>query len=118
MTPPPGLPTVIPRMIVEDPAAAVEFLVTVFAATTTPTPGPAEVRLGDALVLVSGVSAEREAFPAFLYVYVADVAGTYARALAAAATSVEEPRETPYGDFRAMVRDPSGNVCRLASRKA
>ncbi|MEV8611409.1 hypothetical protein AB0383_26380, partial [Amycolatopsis sp. NPDC051373] len=27
-------------------------------------------------------------------------------------------RETPYGDFRAMVRDPSGNVFQLAARKA
>ncbi|MFI5610997.1 VOC family protein [Amycolatopsis sp. NPDC051903] len=111
--------SVTPRMVVADPAAAVAFLVAVFAATaTTPEHGPAEVRVGDSLVLVSGVSAERDEFPAFLYVYVADVAGTYARALAQGGTSVEAPRETPYGDFRAMVRDPSGNVFQLAARKA
>ncbi|QRP47595.1 VOC family protein [Amycolatopsis sp. FDAARGOS 1241] len=111
--------SVTPRVVVADPAAAVAFLVAVFAATaTTPEHGPAEIRLGDSLVLVSGVSAELDEFPAFLYVYIADVAGTYARALAHCATSVEALRETSYGDFGAMGQDPSGNVFQLSARKA
>ncbi|TMK82205.1 MAG: bleomycin resistance protein [Actinobacteria bacterium] len=61
-----------------------------------------------------GSSAERELFPAFLYVYVDDADQTYRRALEAGAVSLEEPFDTPYGDRRAMVRDPFGNVFQIA----
>jgi PhnB protein len=57
---------------------------------------------------------ERELFPAFLYVYVDDADITYQRALAAGATTLEAPLDTPYGDRRAMVRDPFGNVFQIA----
>ena len=35
-------------------------------------------------------------------------------AIDAGATVIEEPRDTPYGDRRAMVRDPFGNVFQIA----
>jgi len=38
----------------------------------------------------------------------------YERALSAGAGSLEEPLDTPYGDRRAMVRDPFGNVWQIA----
>jgi PhnB protein len=60
--------------------------------------------------------ASREIFPAFLYIYVDDTDGTYRRALAAGAVSVEEPWDTPYGDRRAMVRDVFGNLYQIATR--
>jgi uncharacterized glyoxalase superfamily protein PhnB len=47
-----------------------------------------------------------------------DADSAYQRALAAGATSLEEPRDTPYGDRRAIVRDPSGNVFQIAQRRA
>jgi uncharacterized glyoxalase superfamily protein PhnB len=56
----------------------------------------------------------RELFPAFLYVYVEDADATYRRALSVGAVSLEEPLDTPYGDRRAMVRDPFGNVWQIA----
>jgi hypothetical protein len=59
---------------------------------------------------------EREPFPAFLYVYVDDADLVYDRALSAGATSLEAPLNTPYGDRRAMVRDPFGNVFQIAHR--
>lgn len=34
--------------------------------------------------------------------------------LATGAMSLEEPLDTPYGDRRAMVRDPFGNVFQIA----
>jgi PhnB protein len=109
-----GYRTVTPRMVVRDPAATVEFLRTVFGATGPHAErGPAEVRIGDSLVLISATG-ERAAFPAFLYVYVTDADATYHQALAAGATTVEEPRDTPYGDRRAMVQDPAGNIYQLA----
>ncbi|MFE3255248.1 VOC family protein [Nocardia sp. NPDC059091] len=114
---PPGFHSVTPRMVVDDQLAAVEFLRTVFEAVgDVESNRPTEVRIGDSLVMVSA-SGEREAFPAFLYVYVDDVAATYQRALTAGAVSVEAPLDTPYGDRRAMVRDPFGNVYQIASRR-
>ena len=59
---------------------------------------------------------ERDLFPAFLYVYVDDADATYERAVAAGASTIEAPLDTPYGDRRAMVRDPFGNVYQIAHR--
>ena len=74
---------------------------------------PAEIHLRDSLILVSS-SSEREVFPAFLYVYVESADEVYQRALSAGAVSIEAPLDTPYGDRRAMVRDPFGNVFQIA----
>ena len=101
-------------MVVSDVAAAAGFLRAVFGATGEVREGrPAEIRIGDSVVMVSAAG-ERESFPAFLYVYVDDVDVAYRRALAAGAVAVEEPLDTPYGDRRAMVRDPSGNLFQIA----
>jgi uncharacterized glyoxalase superfamily protein PhnB len=104
-------------MVVSDVATAAGFLRAVFDATGEVRDGrPAELRIGDSVVMVSAAG-QRELFPAFLYVYVDDADGTYRRALTAGAVAMEEPFDTPYGDRRAMVRDPSGNVFQIASRK-
>jgi PhnB protein len=117
-SPPAGFHAVTPRMVVADAEAAVEFLRAVFDASGDVHPDrPAEIRIGDSLVMVTSTG-EREAFPAFLYVYVDDADGAYRRALDAGALSVEEPLDTPYGDRRAMVRDRFGNVFQIAHRSA
>jgi uncharacterized glyoxalase superfamily protein PhnB len=104
-------------MVVSDVAAEVEFLRAVFDATgEVNADRPAEIRIGDSLVMVSS-TAGRELFPAFLYVYVDDADRAYLRAVAAGAVSLEEPLNAPYGDRRAMVRDPLGNVFQIAHRK-
>lgn len=109
-----GFRTVTPRIVVADATALVAFLRTVFGATGDYVAGrPAEIRLGDSVVMVSSAG-ERERFPAFLYVYVDDADAAYQRSLAAGAASLEEPLDTPYGDRRAMVRDPFGNVWQIA----
>ena len=82
-----------------------------------PSDRPAEVRIGDSLIMVSAAT-ERDLFPAFLYVYVDDADAVYRRALAAGAASLELPRDTPYGDRRAMVRDPFGNIFQIAHQLA
>ena len=104
-------------MVVSDAVAAVEFLRIAFGAVgEVHSNRPAEIRVGDSLVMVTAAG-ERELFPAFLYIYVDDADMTYRRALAAGAVSVEEPLDTPYGDRRAMVRDPFDNVFQIAHRK-
>jgi PhnB protein len=47
---------------------------------------------------------------------VANADASYARGVAAGAVSLEAPLDTPYGDRRAMVRDPYGNVFQIAHR--
>jgi len=114
---PPGYRSVTPRIVVADVAAQVAFLRTVFGAAGDVHPGrPAEVRIGDSLILVSGPDA-RDPFPAFLYVYVDDADETFARAVSAGAVTLEAPLDTPYGDRRAMVRDAWGNVWQIAHRR-
>jgi uncharacterized glyoxalase superfamily protein PhnB len=73
------------------------------------------MRIGDSLVMVTSAR-ERELFPAFLYIYVDDADAAFHRAIAAGATGIESPIDTPYGDRRAMVRDPFGNVFQVAHR--
>jgi PhnB protein len=113
---PPEFHSVTPRMVVSDAAGAVEFLRTVFDAVgQVQAERPTEARIGDSLVMVTSAT-EREPFPAFLYVYVGDADLVYNRALNAGAMSLEAPLNTPYGDRRAMVRDPFGNVFQIAHR--
>jgi uncharacterized glyoxalase superfamily protein PhnB len=102
--------------VVRDVAAQVDFLRAVFDGAGDVHPDrPAEIRIGDSLIMVSPAGA-RELFPGFLYIYVDDADATYQKALAAGAVALEEPLDTPYGDRRAMVRDPFGNVFQIAHR--
>jgi uncharacterized glyoxalase superfamily protein PhnB len=99
---------------VRDVVAQVEFLRAVFDADGVVEPGrPAEINIGDSLIMVSAAGV-RDLFPAFLYVYVDDADVAYRRAVDAGAATVETPLDTPYGDRRAMVRDPFGNVFQIA----
>jgi len=112
---PEGWHSVTPRLVVHDAAKLVEFLKQAFGATGDfRTDIPSVIRIGDSVVMVSGVG-PRDAMPAFLYLYVDDIDATYQRALKAGAVSLEEPQDLPYGDRRGMVQDPVGNVWQIAT---
>ena len=114
---PEGWHSVTPRLVAHDVAGLVEFLKDAFgAAGDVHTDRPCEMRIGDSLVMVSGVG-PRDPMPAFLYLYVDDTDVTYHRALESGAVSLEEPQDMPYGDRRGMVKDPCGNVWQIATRK-
>jgi PhnB protein len=114
---PAGWPTVTPRLLAKDVPKFVQFLKDAFEATGDLEPDrPTEIRIGESLLMVSGTDV-REPMTAFLYVYVNDADKTYSRAVSAGAESIEEPRDTPYGDRRAMVRDPAGNIWQIATHK-
>lgn len=114
---PEGWHSITPRLVVHEPARLVEFLKQAFGAIGDfRTDSPSIIRIGDLIVRVSGVG-PREAMPAFLYFYVADIDATYQRALEAGAVSLEEPLDLPYGDRLAMVKDPCGNVWQIATHK-
>jgi PhnB protein len=114
---PEGWHSVTPRLVVHDPARLVQFLKDAFGASgDLATAAPSQMRIGDSIIMVSGVGA-RDPMPAFLYLYVDDIDATYQRALKAGAVSLEEPRDVPYGDRRAMVKDPCGNDWQIATHK-
>jgi PhnB protein len=114
---PDGWHTVTPRIFVPDPVNLIAFVKHVFRARGDYHPGrPAEIRIGDSLVMISDGRGLREATPAFLYVYVEDADFTYRRAIDANARSIEAPIDTPYGDRRATVMDVWGNTWQIATR--
>jgi PhnB protein len=116
MNSPAGYHTITARTVVEDLDAAVAFLRACFGATGEVVPGrPVELMIGDSKLMVSD-TAEREAFPAMLYIYVGDVDATYQRGLAADGEGVDEPRNMPWGDRRAILQDSQGNVFQIAQR--
>src|SRR5262245_34065388 len=97
---PEGWHSITPRLVVEESATLVAFLKQAFGATgEIHTESPSVMKIGDSMVMVSGVG-PREAMPAFLYLYVEDADATYQRAMNAGAVSIEEPWDTPYGDRR------------------
>ncbi len=107
--------SVIPRIFTADVAGLAGFLRTVFDAVgDVHADRPAEMQIGDSVVMVSG---GRDPMPACLYVYVKDADAVYERAVAAGAESLEAPLDTFYGDRRAMVRDGWGNLWQIATRR-
>jgi uncharacterized glyoxalase superfamily protein PhnB len=115
MSAPEGRHTVTPRIITRDVTGLAGFMREVFGASgEVPAGRPADLRIGDSVVMVSDAP-ERDPMAAFLYVYVDDVDATYRRACEAGVEVIEEPADQPYGDRRAMVRDPWGNVWQMAT---
>lgn len=113
---PDGWHTVTPRIFVRDPERLITFIRHVFHGRGEYRPGrPAEIRIGDSVVMVSDGQGLREPAPAFLYVYVEHADSTYWRAIEANAISIETPTDMPYGDRRAMVKDEWGNIWQIAT---
>jgi PhnB protein len=113
---PNGWPTVVPRMFTPDVAGVVGFLKSVFDAHgDLPAGAPAVVRIGDSVIMVSDGGGAREFQPTFLYVYVDNTDRVCQRAVEAGALIIEHPTDMPYGDRRAMLRDPWGNTWQIAT---
>jgi PhnB protein len=116
---PEGHHTVTPSFAVPSASKVLTFLETAFGGTLVDKyEGPGgtimhcEVRLGDSVVMFGEAGTHTPAMPAMLSYYVDDgaaVDATYARALAAGATSVTEPKNEFYGYRNATVQDPGGN---------
>ena len=75
---PDGWHTVTPRIFTGDVAGLVGFLKVVSNASGEYQAGmPAEIRIGDSIVMISDGGGRRETMPAFLYLYVEDADETY-----------------------------------------
>jgi len=114
---PPGWPSVVPRLSVDEPEQLVTFLKEVFGASGRYNENhPSEVWIGESLVMVGDI-VERMPTESFIYVYVEDADAAYSRALALGARSLEEPSEMEYGDRRAMIQDRWGNRWQIATHR-
>jgi PhnB protein len=68
---PDGWRTVTPRIFTGDVAGVVRFLKSVFDARGEERGGaPANLHIGDSIVMISDGGGQRDAMPVFLYVYV------------------------------------------------
>lgn len=111
---PAGHAAVSPFLLVSDAAAMLDFLQATFEAVelyrASAPDGSirhAEVRIDDSIIMVG----ERAGATACsTHVYVPDVDSTFRRALAAGADGIAGPRNLPYGDRSAGLRDPQGNL--------
>jgi len=113
-----GFTTVTPYVATRD-TTFTNFVKQAFGAVETETTtGPRgvhrELRIGDSMLMVSESTQEGgvPVRPAAYHLYVEDVDATYARALAAGATSLgafAEPADRPYGERSGFVKDAMGN---------
>jgi PhnB protein len=114
---PDGWHTVTPRIITSEPEQMVRFVKEAFQGQGEfQVNRPAEIRIGDSLIMISDGGGLREPVSGFLYVYVENVDETHRRAVEAGAETLEPPSDLPYGDRRAMVKDAWGNLWQIASR--
>ena len=109
--------SVSPYLIVNGAQSTIDFLVAVFDAKPLRSiPGEngklghGEVRIDDSVLMFCDAVEGWPAAPAHVHVYVADVDETYARALKAGATSVQEPVQMDDPDKRGGFRDAGGTT--------
>jgi len=123
---PRGFRMVTPYLVAEDGNALIDFVVKAFGAEEalripTPTGVHGEVRVGDSMMMLGGGIAGKKwsatLHPNALHVYVKDVDAAYKSALAAGATSLDEPRDQDYGERSATVKDAAGNFWYIATHK-
>jgi len=113
---PDGWHSVTPRLVVHNPKQLVDFLKAAFGAIGEYEANrPSQIKIGDSMVMVSGVTGFAPSVPAYFYLYIDNCDAVYARALTAGATSLEAPENLHYGDRRATIRDPEGNVWQIGT---
>jgi PhnB protein len=75
----------------------------------------AVVRVGDSVIEMGEAHGKYQPMPAMFYLYVPNMDAVYKQALAAGATSFQEPADQPYGDRNAGVKDAFGNKWYIAT---
>src|SRR5712692_5763315 len=119
---PEGLRSIQPYLHLRDAHKMIPFLESAFSAeamgvhkSPTGLVMHATIRIGNATLEVAEAHKEFQPKPCHLHVYVPDTDATYERALRAGATSIEAPRNAPYGDRAAGVKDPWANSWFIAT---
>ena len=119
---PEGLRSVQPYLHLREAQKMIPFLEAVFGAEALGVHKSPEgavmhatIRIGNATLEIDEAHGEFQPMPCHLHVYVPDTDAVYARALQAGATSIEPPRDAPYGDRAAGVKDVWGNSWFIAT---
>ena len=119
---PEGLRSVQPYLHLPEAHKMIPFMETVFEAeamgvhkSPQGTVLHATMRIGNATLEIDEAHGEFQPMPCHLHVYVPDTDAAYARALEAGAISIEAPRNAPYGDRAAGVKDAWGNSWFIAT---
>jgi PhnB protein len=120
--PPPGLPRVLPHLIYDDVAAAVEWLTRAFGfrertafrhASADGRVGRTQIQVADSVITVGEPSVHgnspHNGASSMLYVYVDNVDEHHRRARAAGAHIILELEERPWGDRVYQAVDPEGH---------
>ncbi len=115
--------TVSPYLLVNGASATIEFLQHVFGAVELrrfPDAGGklmhAEVQIEDTVIMLADATEEWSSMPSYVHIYVHDVDATYQRAVAAGATSVQEPVKKDDEDKRGGVKDAGGTTWWIATK--
>ncbi len=75
----------------------------------------AQVRVGSSMVEMGEAHGPYQPMSSMFYLYVPDCDAVYRQALGAGGTSIAEPKDQPYGDRSAGVKDPFGNQWYIAT---
>ena len=119
---PEGYHSVTPYLVVQGAGQLIDFMKAAFGAQEIVrmlqpdgSIGHAEMRIGDSVIMLGEARDQWKAMPTMLNLYLEDVDAAYARALAAGATPVQEPKDQFYGDRSGGVRDMCGNLWFVAT---
>lgn len=127
---PDNYPQLVPYLIVDGAASAIEFYTGVFGATARMRlPGPdgklghAELEIGEAVVMLADENPEMDirgpravgGTPVTLHVYVDDADAAFKRAVQGGATSLRPVEEQFYGDRSGQFEDPYGHRWNVAT---
>jgi len=119
---PEGLRSVQPYLHLREAHKMIPFLEAVFGAEAMGVHKSPEgavlhatIRIGNATLEIDEAHGEFQPMPCHVHVYVPDTDAAYARAMEAGATSIEAPRNAPYGDRAAGVKDAWGNSWFIAT---
>jgi PhnB protein len=120
---PDGYTTVTPWLISRDTPRLIEFVKQAFGAIELSRliradgrVGHAEVRIGDAVVMLFDTPPGWPPTPGFLRLYVEDADKVHRQAVAAGGISVTEVTHLFFGDRVGRIRDPLGNVWWIQAR--
>jgi uncharacterized glyoxalase superfamily protein PhnB len=120
---PDGYTTVSPYLIVDGAGRTIDFIVRALDgkelrrfANPDGRIMHAEVRIGDSVIMLGDTGENWPPVPAHVHVYVPDVDATYRRALAAGATSLQEPVQKQDEDKRGGVKDAGGTTWWISTR--
>ncbi len=110
----PGYSTLSLYLLVENPEQQLEFINTVFHPEITEPvrinpDGRADLKIGNASLIVAKVEKTRPGRTSTVYVYVKNIYETYLKAVGSGAIALFEPHERYNGDLECAFEDKAGN---------